>query len=140
LAGVAHDPRDRIPARVLQRVRKICLGLPETTEKTAWGHPTFRVKDKMFASIGGWDYDEAGKPLKQGEKGIRKVTMTMPTLPGEQEALLARGHPFFYPAYVGVRGWIGVEIDGATDWDEIEEIVETAYRKIAPKKLSAQLD
>ena len=137
---MAHPPRDLIPARMLARVRKICLGFPETAEKVAWGHPTFRVRDKMFASIGAWDYDENDKPLKEGERGIRRVTMTMPALPGEQEALLARGKPFFYPAYVGVRGWIGIELDAKTDWDELTDLLETAYRKIAPKRLAALLD
>ena len=136
---MAHPPRDLIPARVLARVRKICLSFPETSEKMAWGHPTFRVKDKMFASIGAWHYDDDGKPLKEGEKGVFRVTMTMPTAPGEQEALLARGEPFFFPAYVGVRGWIGLTIDGSTDWDEVEELIETAYRKIAPKRVVALL-
>lgn len=137
---MAHPPRDLIPARMLSKVRKICLSLPETTEKVAWGHPTFRVRDKMFASIGAWHYGADGKPLKEGETGNFRVTMTMPTLPGEQDALLARGKPFFFPAYVGVRGWIGIDLDAKTDWEELEELIETAYRKIAPKRLAALLD
>jgi hypothetical protein len=33
----------------LERLRKLCLALPEAHEKEAWGDPTFRVKDKIFA-------------------------------------------------------------------------------------------
>ena len=36
-------------ASPLSRVRKICLALPEATEKVAWGEPTWRVRDKLFA-------------------------------------------------------------------------------------------
>ena len=136
---MAHPPRDLIPARILNRVRKICLAYPESSEKVAWGHPTFRVKEKMFASIGAWHYGPDGKPLKEGEKGLFRVTMTMPTAPGEQEVLLARGAPFFFPAYVGGKGWIGIDLDKNTDWEELEELIDTAYRKIAPKRLVALL-
>jgi hypothetical protein len=47
---------------------------------------------------------------------------------------------FFVPPYVGHRGWLGVRVDVAADWDEIAEIVEDAYRCVAPPKLLAQLD
>ena len=81
---MAHPPRDQIPARTLQRVRKLCLAFPETSEKLAWGHPTFRVRDKIFATIG---VDEDGK----------RVTMTTKPPPGEQEALLAEGDTVLLP-------------------------------------------
>lgn len=107
----------------------------------AWGHPTFRVRDKIFTSISGWYYGPDGKPLGDGDtSGLHRTTLTMPTLPGEQEALLSRGHPFFRPAYVGGRGWIGIDLEDNTDWGEVEDLVDAAYRKIAPKKLWAQLD
>jgi hypothetical protein len=47
---------------------------------------------------------------------------------------------FFSPPYVGGRGWLGVRIDNDPDWDEIAQIVEDAYRMVAPKKLVALLD
>jgi len=58
----------------------------------------------------------------------------------EQEALLARGAPFFYPSYVGSKRWIGVELNDDTDWDEIAELVEESYRSTAPKRLVVELD
>jgi hypothetical protein len=42
---------------------------------------------------------------------------------------------FFVPPYVGHRGWLGVRLDRALDWDEITGIVEDAYAEIAPPKL-----
>jgi predicted DNA-binding protein (MmcQ/YjbR family) len=122
-----HAPGDPIPARTLQRVRKICLAFPETSEKLAWGHPTFRVRDKIFATIGVNADDKV-------------VTMTTKPPPGEQEALLAEGAPFFFPKYVGVRGWIGFVVNSQSDWKLVAEMVEDSYREIAPKRLVAQLD
>ena len=122
-----HAPGDPIPARTLQRVRKICLAFPETSEKLAWGHPTFRVRDKIFATIGVNADDKV-------------VTMTTKPPPGEQEVLLAEGAPFFFPKYVGVRGWIGFVVNSQSDWKLVAEMVEDSYREIAPKRLVAQLD
>ena len=125
---MAHPPGDQIPARTLQRVRKLCLAFPETSEKLAWGHPTFRVRDKIFATIGAYADDGY------------KVTMTTKPPPGEQEVLLAEGAPFYFPKYVGVRGWIGFVVDAKTDWKLVAELVEDSYREIAPKRLVALLD
>jgi hypothetical protein len=35
--------------RPIDRLRAICLALPEAEEKEAWGDPTFRVRGKIFA-------------------------------------------------------------------------------------------
>ena len=107
----------------LVAIRDIAMGFPEATEKETWGHPTFRVRDRIFCSYG------------EGEDGRAQVTMK--AAPGEQESLLAEGEPFFLPKYVGVKGWIGVHVGADTDWNEIAELVADSYREIAPKKLSA---
>jgi len=114
-----------IPAKYLKRVRKICLALPEAAEKETWDHPTFRVRDKIFASMG------------TGDDGTTSMCMKTPI--GEQKILLSAGHPFFYPKYVGSKGWIGVVLDGDTDWNEIEEMVADSYVAIAPKTLARRV-
>jgi hypothetical protein len=61
--------------------------------------------------------------------------------PGAQETLVAADPGrFFRPPYVGHRGWLGVYLDVPVDWDEIADVVEDAYRVVAPKTLVAQLD
>jgi predicted DNA-binding protein (MmcQ/YjbR family) len=105
-----------------QAIRDIALGFPEAVEKETLGHPTFRVRDKIFVSYG---TDDDGNP-----------SVTMKAAPGEQESLLAEGEPFFLPKYVGSRGWIGVHVDDETDWRTIAELVVDSYREIAPKSLS----
>ena len=109
----------------VDNMRKICLSFPEAIEKETWGHPTFRINDKMFAMC---STDSTPDPA-----------MTVKTPPGEQQLLLAAGDRFFYPAYVGSKGWIGIKLSAATDWSEIHELVDDSYRLIAPKRLVKEL-
>ena len=113
----------------LERLRQICLALPEATEKEAWGDPTWRVRDKIFAMQKG-NY-EGGRP---------SVWVKAPE--GDQAALVTSDpDTFFVPPYVGSKGWVGVHLDGPDgDWDELTELVEDSYRLIAPKRLAALLD
>ena len=112
------------PSR-LARLRELSLSLPEATEKLAWGDPTFRVKDKIFAMQKG-NY-AGGRPsvwLKGGDGA---------------QAMLVEAEPkrFFVPPYVGNKGWIGVYLDGAEpDWTMLRELIVESYRLIAPKRLA----
>lgn len=119
-SGHVNDP--------LPRLRALCLALPEVTEKTSHGEPTWFVR-KVFVTYADHHHDD-------------RVGFWCAAPPGAQEALVAaRPDRYFRPPYVGGRGWLGVRLDGdAVDWDEIEEIVTDAYRQIAPKKLVARLD
>ena len=110
----------------IERLRKICMALPETEEKPFGGHtaPAFRVRDKLF--------------VMTSEDG---TTMNCKGGPGVQQALVASDPGrFFVPRYTGKNGWIGVRLDVDQDWDEIAELVEESWRRTAPKKLVDQLD
>lgn len=109
----------------IDRLRRICLALPETAEQVAWGEPTFRVRKKIFAMF-------ADNHHKDGH-----VAVWLPAPVGVQQ-MLVRASPekFFAPPYVGVKGWVGVEIARVDD-AELEELVVQAYCMIAPKKLQA---
>lgn len=109
----------------LKLVRSICLALPEAFEVEAWGHPTFRVgsgRGRIFCTAA----DDGS-------------TATVKADPLEREALLDQGDPFFLPAYVGHKGWIGVRTDGGASWEEVAELIATSYCLIAPKRLAAQV-
>jgi predicted DNA-binding protein (MmcQ/YjbR family) len=108
-----------------ERLRAICLGLPEAGEKQAWGDPTWRVRDRIFAM------------LKSGD-GRPSVWLKAPE--GAQEILVgAEPERFFRPPYVGHKGWVGIRLDdspdGGPDWDEVARQVRRSYRLIAPKRL-----
>ena len=109
--------------------RKLCLALPEAHEVEAWGEPTFRVKNKLFAM-----YAAAGNHHGQGQHGV-----WLKTPPGNQ-AIMLRSAPtrYFYPPYVGSSGWIGVLLDEDTDWDELRDLLRDAWAMTAPKRLVAR--
>jgi len=90
--------------RQLRRVRKICLGLPDTTEKMSHGEPTFFVKKGVFAMFSNNHHHDG------------HVAVLLPASPGLQEALIDEApHAYYRPPYVGGSGWIGVELDQITD-------------------------
>jgi predicted DNA-binding protein (MmcQ/YjbR family) len=110
----------------IERVRSLCLALPEAFELEAWEHPTFRVgsgRGRIFCTA-----------APDGS------TITVKADPIEREALLAQGDPFYVPPYVGSKGWLGLRPDHpGTDWDEVAELIATSYCLIAPNRLAQQV-
>ena len=126
-----HEARSLgMPPRPLTRLRKLCLSLPEAHEVEAWGEPTFRVRNKMFATYAGAD----------SHHGRGRPSVWCKSVHVNQE-FLVRGAPdrFFVPPYVGPSGWVGVYLDDVCDWEELADILREAYRLAAPKKLAAAL-
>lgn len=113
----------------LPRLRALCMAMPEATERLSHGEPTFFVRGKRsFVMYAGHHHDD-------------RVAFWCPAPPGVQEELVeTEPDRFFRPPYVGPSGWLGVYLDVPLDWDEIAAIVADAYRKVAPKKLVAELD
>jgi hypothetical protein len=115
----------------LARLRKLCLALPEAHEVEAWGEPTFRVKNKLFAMHASSDTHHG-----EGREGvwIKSAHVT--------QDMLVRADPkrYFVPPYVGKSGWVGAHIDRGADWEIVADLLRDAYRLTAPKKLVAQLD
>lgn len=119
---------ERTTAIGLDRLRPMCLALPEVVEKLSHGEPTWCVR-KTFVMFANRHHDD-------------RVAFWCAAAPGEQEALMAADpRHFFRPPYVGVRGWVGVYLDVAgVDWTQIAELVRDAYREVAPRKLVTLLD
>jgi hypothetical protein len=111
--------------QILEAVRRICLGLPETSERPSHGAPTFFVQGKRsFATV--WD----------NHHDDRRFALISAAPAGMQSTLVeADPERFFVPAYVGHRGWLGVRLDRGFDRDEIAGILEDAYAEVAPPKL-----
>ena len=114
-----------MPPSPLARLRKICLSLPDTTEAKAWGEPTFRVKNKIFAM-----YAAANNHHGAGHHAV----WLMSTHVNQSLMVAAKPNRFFVPPYVGVGGWIGVRLDGGVNWREVAELVQDAHEQRAPKK------
>ena len=106
----------------LDRLRALCLALPEAEERETWEVPTFRIRNKIFAMA----HDVDGRP---------SVWMKAPR--GVQ-ALLTEAAPdrFFRPPYVGHKGWIGLWLDAPWDQEETAALVARSWRMTAPKRLA----
>jgi hypothetical protein len=116
----AQRPSD--PVKV-ERLRQICLALPEVTEKMSHGEPSWFVAGRQFVTTADHHHDD-------------RLSAWCAAPEGAQE-LLVKAEPerFFRPPYVGHRGWVGVYLDVEVDWEEVGIIVERAYRRVAPKRL-----
>ena len=116
MTGVAGD--------ALQRVRQICLALPDTKETLTWGSPYFRVGDKIFAGYG----EEDGR----SSVGFK---LEKP----HAEAIVA--DPRFTPSkYVGRHGWVTMDLTDVEDWGHVEDLILESFHLIAPKRTLAKLD
>src|SRR5262249_1735826 len=109
----------------LDRLRAICLALPEAAETGGVGNPSFKVRDKIFA-------------MRHHVDGRWSMWCKAP---GGLQGALVGSDPerFFVPPYVGHHGWIGLWLDIEVDWDEVADLVEESYRMTAPKRLAAQI-
>jgi hypothetical protein len=119
-----------MPPSPLTRVRKLCLGLPEAHEVEAWGEPTFRVKNKIFAMYAGKSRHGEGRNAVWCKAKPVNQRLMIDAAPGR----------FFSPPYVGPSGWIGVWLDDDCDWQELKDLLRDGYRLTAPKKLLARLE
>jgi hypothetical protein len=113
----------------LDRLRALCLALPETTERASHGEPSWFVRDKkQFVMLADHHHDD-------------RFGFWCAAPPGAQESLVAaEPDRYFRPPYVGGRGWLGVYLDVPVDWDDVADIVEDAYRAVAPKRLVDTLE
>src|SRR6187200_626573 len=107
--------------RVLERIREICLALPETSERPSHGAPTFFVRGKRPFTM-----------VMTHHHGDGRFAIWCAAATGVQRMLVdADPERFFVPPYVGHRGWLGVRLDRGIDVNEIAGIVEDAYADVA---------
>jgi hypothetical protein len=109
----------------LERIRGICLGLPETSERLSHGAPTFFVRGKKAFLMVMTDHHGDGRFAVWCAAPIGMQSMLVDADPER----------FFVPPYVGHRGWLGVRLDRGLHWDELEGIAEDAYVEVAPRTL-----
>jgi hypothetical protein len=108
-------------AQALARIRRICLALPEATEKVAWGAPTFRVRDRIFVMF------------VNNHHGDGRLAIWCNADRDAQVALVdADPRRFFVPPYVGPRGWIGIRLDRRPNWAVVAALIEAGHRRVAP--------
>jgi predicted DNA-binding protein (MmcQ/YjbR family) len=119
---------DDVPEEIEERLRAICLALPDAHEQVAWKGTRWMVRKKTFASVLGIDDAE----------GLRSVLLAFRSEGDELEMFRHSGHPFLMLEWG--RDAVGLVLDDNTDWDEVRELVTDSYCVMAPKKLAAQVD
>jgi predicted DNA-binding protein (MmcQ/YjbR family) len=116
------DPRHPL----VERVRAVCLALPEAIEVEAWGRPTFRAAKPIFVHV--------------SASMQRPLSIVLKTDPVEHLALV-QDERFFGPPYYDHGHWVGVDLDRPdADWQLLAELIETSYRQVANRRQLAALD
>lgn len=117
-----HPPKVRSAETLalIERLRGVCMALPDVTEQVAWAEPTWRIGGKIFAMCDTYHH------------GSGHLSVHIPAPPGAQAQLIdADPARFFRPPYVGHKGWVAIVLDTDPDWEMVGSLVGTAYELIA---------
>jgi len=134
---LSKEKRRGVAPEILARLRLVCLDLPDVIEEKAWAGIRWSVAKKNFAHVltiaDGWPpaYAKAA-----GTPGPACVLTFRLSAEGCHSARFQRA-PFFRPVWF--PNIAGVQIDAATDWDELDELIRESFRVLAPKKLIARM-
>lgn len=108
--------------RALARARKLCLALPDTEEKIAWGEPTWRVGGRLFAMFA------------NDHHGDGRIALWCNAPEGAQRDIVASDpEHFFVPPYVGPSGWIGMRLDKKLSEKAVAAVIAQAYETTRAK-------
>jgi len=112
----------------LERVRRFCSALPETSERLSHGEPTFFVRNKVFVMFA------------NNHHGDGHIAVWIPVPAGVRPGLIESApKTYFKPPYVGVRGWVGIELERVND-EDLSFHIQMAWELIAPKRLLRSMD
>jgi hypothetical protein len=115
------------PQALLARVRALALALPAVAERLSHGSPGFFVEGGKFFAY-----------FQQNHHGDGNIALLVKASGVEEQAMLIENNPALYyrPAYFGPSGWIGIRLDGDTDWAQIADWLARSWRASAPKRLA----
>ena len=105
----------------LKRVRLICNSIPGVMEKISHGEPTFFTPKRVFTMFA------------DNHHGDGHVAVWVPAAPGVQQALIEEApDTYFRPPYVGIAGWVGVELSRVND-EQLGAVIREAFRLMTAK-------
>ena len=105
---------------ILEKIRIICLGLPETNEASQFRSPAFKAGKKTFVTVS----HSSLKPEIQIWVGAE-----------QQVSLTSFDKRYRIPAYVGHNGWINLDLSARPNWKEIEDLLLTSYKHFALQRM-----
>ncbi|MFG3642785.1 MmcQ/YjbR family DNA-binding protein [Micromonospora sp. NPDC047762] len=126
-----------VPPEVLDRLRPICLGLPETYEEPAWVGTRWRIRKRTIAHVLTVDPDRQPVHARAAALDQPACLLTFRSPLDEIAGLLATGHPFYKPDWSPTV--VGMVLDDNTDWEEVGELLTESYCVMAPKRLAARV-
>ena len=109
-------------AKTLNKLRDLCLSLPETSERGSWGHPDFVAGKKTFVTFEFIDL---------------RPSIAFRTDPLDVREM-ARNRRFFETPY-GRGQWVSLWADIELDWRFVNELVKRSYRSVALQRMIAKL-
>jgi len=112
------------PQAVLAGLAERCRQLPETHPEDAAASATWRAGKRPFVR-GRIDEDR-----------LKLLFLVGP----EQQTFMLDDPRCALPPYYGPSGWIEVDVQDGPNWSEIEGLLETAYRKVALKRMLNALE
>jgi YjbR len=123
-----------VPLEIVERLRPLCLALPEAYEEEAWVGARWRVRKHTFAHV---VRIEDGYPPAYARAAGTDGPVTVLTFRAagpELDALARAGHPYVKPGWF--QDIVGLLLDDGTDWSEVAELVVESYCVLAPRKLA----
>lgn len=109
----------------LARVRELALALPNAAEKVSHGRPAFFTK-KVFAYYGG--------SVRVDGEWVQHPHALLILPDTDERPALEQDERSFVPAYLGPSGWLGIDLDDDTDWDEVAELLDASYRRTTTRR------
>ena len=111
-------------ARRYEHVLKVALSLPGVEDSRSYGTPAIKVKGKLIAR------------LRSEAEGALALACDFP----EREMLLqAAPETFFFTDHYADYPMVLINLD-TLRWEALPQLIEDAYRLVAPKRLIAELD
>jgi hypothetical protein len=126
-----------VPPAVVERLRRMCLALPDAYEETAWVGIRWCVRKKTFAHVLAIDEKWPPAYARAAAATGPLVVLTFKAHGEELEVLREHGRPFWAPQWRTDE--VGLVVDRTTDWDDVAELVTESYCVLAPKRLVAQI-
>jgi hypothetical protein len=134
--------RPDLPPDLVARLGQLCLELPDAYEEDAWIGVRWRVRKQTFAHVFQpdleWIASFAPAYAAHDQPGGVRAVLTFRSEDPERDVLVRSGLPFFQMDWGETV--IGMLLDDAPDWKEIEELLTESYCLRAPKKLVALVE
>lgn len=124
-----------VPPPVLDRVRRLCLALPDAYEEEAWTGVRWLVRRRTFAHVLTVEGDAGSAHARAAQTDGPATLVTFRSQGEELEVLRRAGHPFFSAGWG--RDVVGMVLEATTDWDEVAELLTESYCVLAPGTLVA---